>query len=161
MPKSRFLIALGSNQRHIHHGLPPAILTAAIATLNDHGVTVLKQSSIISSLPIGPSNRRYANAAAILETRYDPVETLSTLKSVESAFGPRRGQPWSRRVLDLDIILWSEGAFSSSKPALIIPHIEMQRRAFVLRPAAEIAPNWSDPVSGLTVRQLAYRNSQT
>lgn len=160
MQKSRFLIALGSNQRHIRHGLPPAILTAAMATLNDHSVTLLKQSSIISTLPIGPSNRCYANAAAVLETEQNPIDMLDTLKTVESAFGQRRGQPWSRRVLDLDIILWSEGAFSSSNPALTIPHIEMQRRTFVLRPAAEIAPSWRDPVTGLTVRQLAYRNSQ-
>ena len=160
MQKSRFLIALGSNQRHIRHGLPPAILSAAIATLNDYHVTLLKQSSIINSLPIGPSNRRYANAAAILETEQNPIDMLSTLKTIESVFGQRRGQPWSRRVLDLDIILWSEGAFSSSNPALIIPHKEMQRREFVLRPAAEIAASWRDPVTGRTVRQLAYRNSQ-
>lgn len=160
MQKSRFLIALGSNQRHIHHGLPPAVLKAAIAALNEHKVIVLQQSSIISSLPIGPSKRRYANAAAVLETRHDPIEVLSTLKSVESAFGPRRGQAWSRRVLDLDIVLWSGGAFLSSHPALIIPHTQMQQRPFVLRPAAEIAPDWRDPVTGLTVRQLAYRNGR-
>jgi 2-amino-4-hydroxy-6-hydroxymethyldihydropteridine diphosphokinase len=27
----------------------------------------------------------------------------------------------------------------------------------VLRPLAELAPDWRDPVTGLTVRQLAFR----
>ncbi|MEP2101920.1 MAG: 2-amino-4-hydroxy-6-hydroxymethyldihydropteridine diphosphokinase [Parasphingorhabdus sp.] len=162
MPKSRFLIALGSNQRHIHYGLPHAVLTAAIAALEaDAATTVLSQSSIVSSRPIGPSNRRYANAAILIETRHDPISLLSMLKSIESTFGPRRGERWSRRVLDLDIILWSKGYFSSRNPALIIPHVEMQHRPFVLRPAAEITPDWSDPVTGLTIRQLAYRIGQT
>lgn len=160
MTKSRFLIALGSNQRHIRYGLPPAILTAAIAALNKQKLTVLKQSSTINSLPIGPSKRRYANGAAILESAHDPIDMLSALKSIEATFGQRRGQIWSRRVLDLDILLWSQGVFSSDRPALVIPHAEMKYRPFVLRPAAEIAPDWRDPVTGLTIRQLAYRNSQ-
>ncbi|QTD57705.1 2-amino-4-hydroxy-6-hydroxymethyldihydropteridine diphosphokinase [Parasphingorhabdus cellanae] len=161
MPKSRFLIALGSNQRHVRHGLPPLVLNAAIAALSERGIIIVKRSSIVRSLPIGPSKRCYANAVVIVETPHGPIHMLKILKSVESAFGSRRGKRWSRRVLDLDIILWTNGAFSSRHPHLVIPHIEMRRRPFVLRPAAEIAPDWSDPVTGLTVRQLAYRIDQT
>jgi 2-amino-4-hydroxy-6-hydroxymethyldihydropteridine diphosphokinase len=58
-------------------------------------------------------------------------------------------------VLDLDIVLWSGGAWSS--PDLTVPHIAFRERGFVLDPAAAIAPAWRDPVSGLTLRQLAAR----
>jgi 2-amino-4-hydroxy-6-hydroxymethyldihydropteridine diphosphokinase len=58
-------------------------------------------------------------------------------------------------VLDLDIVLWSGGAWAS--PGLTIPHPRFRTRQFVLGPAASIAPTWRDPLSGLTLRQLAYR----
>ncbi len=157
MPETRFLIALGSNQRHVRHGPPARVISAALTALEQQGLTVLKYSATLSSRPVGPSNRAYANAAAIISTGLRPDELLTLLKSIESRFGTRRGQPWSRRVLDLDIILWSEGAFSGNNPRLTIPHMMMRERAFVLQPAAEIAPKWRDPVTGLTIAQIASR----
>ncbi|WP_108812395.1 2-amino-4-hydroxy-6-hydroxymethyldihydropteridine diphosphokinase [Sphingorhabdus sp. Alg231-15] len=157
MPDTRFLIALGSNQRHVRHGPPRAVLNAALTKLAQQGLTVLKYSSTIASRPVGPSSRAYANAAAIIETGLDPVDLLNLLKTIESHFGARRGQAWSRRVLDLDIILWSEGPFSSADPELTIPHPLLRERPFVLRPSVEIAPDWRDPVTGLTIAQIASR----
>jgi 2-amino-4-hydroxy-6-hydroxymethyldihydropteridine diphosphokinase len=58
-------------------------------------------------------------------------------------------------VLDLDVILWSEGAFAA--PGLTIPHPLFRQRDFVLRPASAIAGAWRDPLTGLTVRQLRAR----
>jgi 2-amino-4-hydroxy-6-hydroxymethyldihydropteridine diphosphokinase len=58
-------------------------------------------------------------------------------------------------VLDLDIILWSGGAWGGPGP--IVPHPEYRGRAFVLAPLAEIAPGWRDPLTGATVRQLLAR----
>lgn len=160
MPKTRFLIALGSNQRHVRHGLPSNVISTAVTALEQQGLSVLKHSATLSSRPVGPSNRAYANAAAIIETELEPSNLLTLLKYIESCFGARRGQAWSRRVLDLDIILWSEGSFSGHNPQLTIPHPMMRKRPFVLRPAAEIAANWRDPVTGLTMAQLATRKSR-
>lgn len=155
MPETRFLIALGSNQRHVRHGSPRKVISAALNTLEQKGLNIIKFSATLLSRPVGPSNRTYANAAAIIETDLGPGDLLTLLKSIESDFGDRRGQPWSRRVLDLDIILWSEGPYAGDNPPLTIPHAMMRERAFVLRPAAEIAPKWRDPVSGLTITQMA------
>jgi 2-amino-4-hydroxy-6-hydroxymethyldihydropteridine diphosphokinase len=58
-------------------------------------------------------------------------------------------------VLDLDLVLWSGGAWASDR--LVLPHPEFRRRTFVLAPAATIAPAWRDPLTGLTVRQLGAR----
>jgi len=77
------------------------------------------------------------------------------LKAIETAFGRRRGQRWTDRVIDLDIILWSDGAWAGD--GLIVPHPEFRRRDFVLRPLGAIVPDWRDPVTGRTVRQLAAR----
>ncbi len=81
---------------------------------------------------------------------------LTTLKRVEREFGRRRGRPWSARVLDLDIILWEGGPWS--EPGLIIPHVAFRQRDFVLLPARDVAGDWLDPVTGLSVRQLARRS---
>ena len=69
--------------------------------------------------------------------------------------GRRPGLRWGPRVLDLDIILWSEGPWGGPGP--IVPHIAFRERDFVLEPLAEIAPDWRDPVTGLNVRQLRFR----
>jgi len=156
MPEMQYLIALGSNRRHQRHGRPRKVLRQAMVDLAATG-TVTVCSKIMSSRPIGPSSRRYANAAAIVTTLFEPQELIVALKAMESAYGRRRGQKWSSRVLDLDIILWSEGIFASSSPPLVIPHPLMRDRHFVLHPATEIAPRWRDPLSGLSIRQLFAR----
>jgi 2-amino-4-hydroxy-6-hydroxymethyldihydropteridine diphosphokinase len=149
----RYLIALGSNQRHAVHGLPPAVIRAALAALEQHGLTVLAASPVRPSRPLGPSRRTYANAAAVIATSLDPDALLSRLKTIERSFGRRRGLRWGARVLDLDIVLWEGGAWSS--PGLTVPHVAFRLRPFVLEPAAAVAPDWRDPLSGRTVRQLA------
>ena len=148
-----YLLALGSNRRHHRHGGPRQVLGAAIAAL---GSQVEACSPVIVSAPLGPSQRLYANAAVILRSERDPAALLDWLKAIEARFGRRRGgRRWGERVLDLDIVLWQGGCWTS--PGLVIPHIAFCDRSFVLAPAAAIAPRWRDPVSGLTLRQLAGR----
>nr|WP_126173400.1 2-amino-4-hydroxy-6-hydroxymethyldihydropteridine diphosphokinase [Altericroceibacterium xinjiangense] len=156
----RYLIALGSNQRHVRHGAPEDVLRASLAALEDYGeddgVRVLAVSPMIRSAPVGPSLRRYANAAALVESEWAPEELLRVLKRIEHAFGRRsRGQRWRARVLDLDIVLWSGGIHASRN--LAIPHRLFRTRDFVLGPAATIAPDWRDPVTGLCLRHLKPR----
>lgn len=151
-----YLIALGSNQRHHLYGDPRNVLEAALTALEANGIRVLAAAPAMASAPIGPSRRRYANGAALVETDLLPDELLPALKGIERAFGRTRGgQRWASRVLDLDIVLWADGAWSS--PGLTVPHIAFRTRDFVLRPASTVAPLWRDPLSGLTLRQLAAR----
>jgi 2-amino-4-hydroxy-6-hydroxymethyldihydropteridine diphosphokinase len=151
----RYLIALGSNRRHHRFGAPPRVLAAAIDALRDAGVQVMAVAPTVASTPIGPSKRRYANSAAIVETVLPPRELLDLLKGIERRMGRRTGQRWGSRTLDLDIVLWSGGAWHDR--ALTIPHIAFRTRRFVLIPAACIAPDWRDPITALTLRQLSAR----
>lgn len=154
--KQRYLIVLGGNRRHHRHGAPARVLRAALAALNRDGVKLLAASRVIASAPLGPSRRRYANAAAVVKTKRDPLELLAWLQAIERAFGRRRGgQRWAGRVLDLDVVLWQGGAWAS--PELTIPHPAFRERMFVLAPAAAIAPRWRDPLTGLSLRQLRFR----
>lgn len=111
---------------------------------------------VIRSRPIGPSQREYANGAAVLATPLEPLALLDLLQSVEARFGRRRqGQRWRSRTLDLDIVLWSGGCWADER--LTVPHPHFRTRAFVLGPAAAIAGNWRDPLRGLTIRHLRHR----
>lgn len=148
-----YAIALGSNQRHARYGSPEALIEEALRRVP--GI-LLARSTTLRTRPIGPSQRVYANAAAILETDLAPAALLCTLQSIEADLGRRRrGQRWRARPIDLDILLWSEGVVAS--PALTIPHRAMRARSFVLAPLAQIAPDWRDPVTALQVRHLLAR----
>ena len=156
MAKSRYLIALGSNVPHHRHGSPRKVIAAALAALGQSDLKVEKVSRTITSRPIGPSRRAYANAAAVVRSKLDPPELLAALQAIEHQFGrKRRGQRWRARVLDLDIVLWNGGTWVS--PGLIVPHSAFRERLFVLGPASKIAGNWRDPVTGLSLRQLDAR----
>ncbi len=153
--QTSYVIALGSNQRHNKFGRPERILRAALAPLAAQ-LTLKTVSRIITSAPVGPSHRRYANAAALIETTLSPDALLHILKQSEHDFGRRsRGERWRARPLDLDIILWSNGAWESEH--LIIPHPLFRQRRFVLSPVQAIAGQWRDPITGLQVNHLKAR----
>ena len=154
--RQRYLIALGSNQRHHRHGPPERVLAAALDALAQAGMKVEAAAPVIRSAPIGPSLRRYANGAALVASELMPKELLAELKQIEHRFGRRSGgQRWGSRVLDLDIVLWSGGAWSSR--GLTVPHAAFRTRDFVLGPATALAPSWRDPLTRLPLRQLKAR----
>jgi 2-amino-4-hydroxy-6-hydroxymethyldihydropteridine diphosphokinase len=154
MAGASYLIALGSN-RASAHGPPEAALRAAIAALPGRVTAV---APVIATAPLGPSRRRFANSAAIVECELAPPDMLAALKAIERAMGRRGGRRWGARVIDLDIVLWSGGRWRTR--TLVVPHPAFRARAFVLRPAAAIAPRWRDPVTGRTLAQLAARNQR-
>jgi 2-amino-4-hydroxy-6-hydroxymethyldihydropteridine diphosphokinase len=156
LTEHRYLIALGSNMPHPRHGRPAAVLRAAFRALDEEGLALEAAAPILASAPVGPSQRRYANSAALVRTGLPPLALLRHLKAIEARFGRRvRGMRWRARVLDLDVILWTGGRFVSS--SLRIPHALYGKRAFVLLPGVRIAPNWRDPDTGLTLRHQATR----
>ena len=154
-PLPLYAIGLGSNRRHVRFGDPRAVLMAALAALESDDIEPVDASPIIASDPVGPSRRRYANAVALVASPLSPPDMLERLQQIESSFGRRTGQRWSARTLDLDILLWSGGAWSD--PALTIPHPALEHRDFVLRPLRAIAPGWRHPLRIRSIRQLAAR----
>jgi 2-amino-4-hydroxy-6-hydroxymethyldihydropteridine diphosphokinase len=149
MALTSYAIALGSN-RPSRWGSPAATVRAAADALG-----VERLSRILATEAVGPAGRGFANAAAILESALEPPQLLALLKATERDFGRRGGRRWGPRVLDLDILLWSEGPWAGA--GLTVPHPAFRARAFVLEPLAEIASDWRDPLTGLSVRHLHHR----
>ncbi len=152
MISSTYAVAIGSNRRHIRYGPPERVVAAANDALTELG-TVLARSPVLRTPALGPAGRRFANAAVLLETTLDPPGLLASLKTLERRLGRRPGRRWGPRVLDLDIILWSGGAWST--PNLTIPHPEFRARPFVLKPLKAVAPGWRDPLTRHSIAQLA------
>jgi len=136
----RAYIGLGSNLQN-----PPAQLEQALVALGKLPQTQLVcVSSFYRSAPLGPPGQPdYCNAVASLDTRLTALELLNALQAIEQAQGRLRSEHWGARTLDLDILLFAAQSIHTAR--LVVPHPEMQKRAFVLWPLSEIAPNLSLP----------------
>lgn len=157
------LVALGSNL-----GDRDATLRAAVVSLRGlPGVVVVRTSAWHETEAVGPGVQgRYLNAAALLEIAHSspvasPRGLLAALLSIEAALGRDRtaGERWGPRTIDLDLLLFDEAVVD--EPGLCVPHPRLAERAFVLVPAAEIAPAMPVPAHGGTaagtVEQLRHR----
>lgn len=174
LPKSHCnaLIALGANLKS-PIGEPDVTLRAALESLARAGATIRAVSRFFQTPAFPRGNGPdYVNAAAALEVPWSTTETLAQLHAVEAALGRERVQRWGQRTLDLDLIafddlvvpdldthrIWRDlppaEQIERTPEQLILPHPRMQDRAFVLVPLCDVAPDWRDPVSGMTVRQM-------
>lgn len=150
----RYALALGSNRARSARLMPSRLLKEAVVLIERLG-KVQAVAPTLTSPPIGPSLRHYANSALLIESAAPPDQMLADLQAIERQLGRRRHRRWGARRMDIDIILWSGGRWNSR--SLTIPHPAFRARSFVLTPLRAIIPDWRDPVSRLTVRQLDAR----
>lgn len=142
-------VGLGANLGDPSRQLQEALAKLAAA----EEVELLKASAFYLTPPLGPPDQPwYVNAVAQLRTRLEPEELLRVLHRVEQDLGRVRGERWGPRLIDLDLLLY-DGLIMSG-PELVLPHPEMHRRAFVLVPLAEIAPQAWHPVLEKTAGEL-------
>ncbi|OGP72470.1 MAG: 2-amino-4-hydroxy-6-hydroxymethyldihydropteridine diphosphokinase [Deltaproteobacteria bacterium RBG_13_60_28] len=142
-------VGLGANLGDPRRQLEEAL--ARLAAVEE--VEVLKVSRFYLNPPLGPPEQPwYVNAVAQFRTRLEPEELWRALRQVERNLGRVRGERWGPRIIDLDLLLYN-GVIMSG-PDLTLPHPEMHRRAFVLAPLAEIAPQAWHPVLEKTVGEL-------
>jgi len=150
------LIAVGSNLAG-PQGSPQANCEAALAALEKEGVRVVHRSRWYRSPPWPESEAKrqpwYVNGVIAVETALSPEALLAAMHRVEAAMGRVRAPDTvnTARPIDLDLIDY-DGLARDTAP--ILPHPRMAGRAFVLRPLAEVAPEWRHPVTGVPLTTL-------
>jgi len=136
-------IGLGSNLED-----PQSQLRRAFADIDKLPDTrVDARSSLYRSAPIGLLDQPdFVNAVAKIATKLTPQALLQALLHIEHQHGRERTVRNAPRTLDLDVLLYDD--MQLHEHGLTIPHPQMHRRAFVLQPLLEIAPDIGIPGVG-------------
>jgi 2-amino-4-hydroxy-6-hydroxymethyldihydropteridine diphosphokinase len=141
-------IALGSNL-----GDRAGMLERAIAAMNSAGISVVRQSSLYVTEPVGaPGQGWFLNAVVEAETSLLPLQLLHALLKIERELGRRRLTPHGPRAIDLDILFYGSSVIRSRE--LEVPHPRLTERRFVLIPLAQLAPDFRHPVLHKSINQL-------
>jgi 2-amino-4-hydroxy-6-hydroxymethyldihydropteridine diphosphokinase len=130
-------------------------LKRAIAALSDPAsplLTELALSDVFESEALlsegAPEewNQPFLNMVVAGKTMLSPASLLHALKSIEHKLGRVARGHWAPREIDLDILAYGDAVVQT--PVLVIPHMQILARAFVLVPFAELWPHWRYPVAG-------------
>lgn len=141
-------ISIGSNM-----GDREQYLKDAIDMLQEEETIVISQSDFIETDPVGYTKQdKFLNGVVAIRTLRSPEELLERIASIEAKLGRERTIHWGPRTIDLDIILYGDEVIQTED--LVIPHVEMENRRFVLEPLAQIAPYVIHPVLHKTIQQL-------
>ncbi|UCF63600.1 MAG: 2-amino-4-hydroxy-6-hydroxymethyldihydropteridine diphosphokinase [bacterium] len=145
MPK--VFISLGSNK-----GDRQSFLIKAVTKMKQLG-NFLSVSPLYRSSAYGFTDQPdFYNAVIIMDTEIPPQSLLKDLKEIELAVGRIETFHWGPREIDLDIILYEQMQLHNSE--LSIPHPDFQNRIFVLKPLADIAPEYPVPGENVTISEL-------
>jgi 2-amino-4-hydroxy-6-hydroxymethyldihydropteridine diphosphokinase len=144
-------LSLGSNIAPEHH------LREAVRALRARFGDV-RVSSVYRVPAVGFAGPDFLNAAAVVDSDLDAFALAEWLRSLERDQGRVRSHAkFSDRTLDVDLVYFGDLVLDT--PQLRLPRPEL-RHAFVLRPLAEIAPNFVDPVRGDTLNALWRRHPE-
>lgn len=122
---TKVYIGLGSNL-----GERGANLEAARRRLEQKGVRILRESSVIETEPWGVLDQpRFLNQVVEAEWLGTPRRLLEAVKEVEREGGRKPTRRWGPRIIDVDILLF--GGRRVHEPDLVIPHPRLAERPFI------------------------------
>lgn len=153
--KHSAFIGLGSNLAN-----PAAQVLQAMQAIDRlHDTHVLARSSLYRSAPVGYLDQPdFINAVVRVETALAPLALLQALLALEQENGRTREFQNAPRTLDLDVLLYDD--LQHHEHGLTLPHPQMHRRAFVLQPLLEIAPDCVIPGVGAAATALQHCGDQ-
>ncbi|NJC37817.1 2-amino-4-hydroxy-6-hydroxymethyldihydropteridine diphosphokinase [Xanthomonas arboricola] len=146
------LLSLGSNVQPTHY------LRLAVDALRAR-FGPLAISPAYRTPAVGFDGPDFVNNAVALDTDMDLPALDQWLHALEDAHGRDRSGPrFSDRTLDVDVVFFGD-CIVQGPGHLRIPRPEL-KHAFVLKPLADIAPDFVDPLSGQTLAALWQSHPQ-
>ena len=102
---------------------------------------------------VGFDGPDFINLVAVFAATLAPRATVERLRHFEALCGrPRHAPKWAPRSMDLDLLLYGDLVCESDD--LTLPRPDLLKRAYMLGPAAEVAPDFRHPTSGATLSEL-------
>lgn len=152
----RAYIAFGSNM-----GDKQKYILQAIEQIKQKDTMRLqKVSDIIETTPYGGVEQDgFLNGVMEADTLLTPLELLDYLHELEQQAQRVRDIRWGPRTLDLDIIFYDHEVMDTD--TLIIPHVDMKNRDFVLVPMVQLNRYYEHPVFHVTVEEMLARLRET
>jgi 2-amino-4-hydroxy-6-hydroxymethyldihydropteridine diphosphokinase len=146
-------VAAGSNVE------PERRIAQAVAELA-HEFPGVRFSSWYRNRAVGFEGDDFINLVAGFTTVLPVRALLERLHAIESRCGRERDAPrWAPRSMDLDVLLY--GDLECDEPGLKLPRPDLLKRAYMLGPLAELAPEVRHPRAGLTIGELWRRFDQS
>lgn len=143
---TRVFVAAGSNVDPIRH------LHAALDALARR-YPGLCCSAAYRNPAAGFAGEDFVNLVVGFDTDDDVRAVLARLHEAEATCGRARDAPkWAPRSMDLDILLHGDAVVT--EPGLVLPRPDLVRRAYMLGPMAELAPDLRHPTLGRTMAEL-------
>jgi 2-amino-4-hydroxy-6-hydroxymethyldihydropteridine diphosphokinase len=140
-------LALGSNVGNSNKYIDDSI------TLLKDNLVDLVEAPRYKTKAVGYTNQDdFINTAIMAHTDLNPHELLVFIKNIEKKLGRIERFRWGPREIDIDIIFYNNSIIKDSN--LSIPHPRFAQRDFVLRPLLDLSPNFVDPKSRKTIKQL-------
>jgi len=143
--KTQVICILGSNQS----GRRQYLRRAAWMLAGTPGIELIASSNIYETPPWGVTEQPlFLNAAVQLLTRHEPEALLDIFQSIEKKLARNRTSEkhWGPRTIDLDIALYGKEIIQTDR--LIVPHLDLHRRAFALVPMLDVFPEAQEPETG-------------
>lgn len=146
------------------------IVRSAIAILKPYAISNFLVSNFYRSSAVPASDQPdFVNATIAFDTDLNATDLLRIAQEVEQSHGRKRGDRWSARTLDIDILaygheilpnqsVWDALQVDPDPAAFVeevtVPHPRLHKRLFMLKPLNDIVPAWGHPCLGLTVREM-------
>jgi 2-amino-4-hydroxy-6-hydroxymethyldihydropteridine diphosphokinase len=127
----------------------------ALENMQHKGIVIAKKSRISRTKPWGNTQQPdFFNMVLEINTDYDPMTLLQTIKSIEEELGRTlTGVRWGPRVIDIDILFYEDRVINTRD--LVVPHREFLNRPFAIQLMADVAPEFIHPCTHKPVREYA------